>query len=87
MKALKAVAIRCEAFPGSNLAEAAGESLRLADQIGAPAEFDFNGITCRAYPGGTVDMLLHAWDAVAKARRDAQALVATSRGLSAPEGA
>ncbi len=85
MTPLRATLIRCESFPGSNIADAAGAASRLADQLGAPAEFDFNGITCRLYPGGTVDSLLRAWDEVAKARRDADALVATTRGPSAPE--
>lgn len=58
MKFANLLTIKAEADLGSSIKKAANEAQRLADLLSVGIHFDFNGITCIARPGGSVEFLV-----------------------------
>lgn len=49
--------IHLEPAPTSDAGDLAKDAQRLADQLGVIAEYDFNGVRCMAFPGGSAKNL------------------------------
>ena len=49
--------VALEAMAGSSPEHLAQHAQRIADQLGVMAEYDFNGVRCIAWPGGSAQKL------------------------------
>jgi len=61
--------LKVDVFGGSSIESAAGEACALANRLDITVEFEFNGVTCMAIPGGSSDVLVSNWNAADRSSR------------------
>ena len=52
--------MKVEVIPGTDVSKAAEQAVALANRIGIAVEYNFNGVTCWARPGGDYEKLSEA---------------------------
>lgn len=57
-----------EALAGDHILKCGDDAQRVADLLGITAKFEFNGVTCLAFPGGSGSDLVKSFDAELRRR-------------------
>jgi len=77
-----ALTIKADPMPAVSIERAAAEAMRLARLLGVGVEFDFNGVTCLAFPteGHTPEAIVAGYGRLTQAKGRPAPLVTSNPG-------